>query len=140
VRLGSVEGFLWRILGGPGTYVVPPLAMGNSVFLVWEAPFQVGYRNDSARQYGSLRGAAITRLELCPEIPARSAAFPTHPRRRDRGVLGALKWKLDVNRNEVLGIIGRNGPGKSMLLVILSSISEPSDERVILFDGSPTYA
>src|SRR4029077_21071340 len=41
---------------------------------------------------------------------------------------------FEVRRGEVLGIIGRNGGGKSTLLKILSRITEPSEERVMI-DG-----
>ena len=65
-----------------------------------------------------------------------------HPLRALQGLSGGSSsetfWALndvsfDVNKGEVVGIIGRNGAGKSTLLKILSRITEPTAGQIDLY-------
>lgn len=58
-----------------------------------------------------------------------------HPFERARkDIFQALKnVSFDINRGEVVGIVGRNGAGKSTLLKILSQITEPTSGEIKLY-------
>src|SRR6202044_1292589 len=55
-----------------------------------------------------------------------------HPfRREERETFDALKEvSFDIYQGEVVGVIGRNGAGKSTMLKILSRITEPTEGEV----------
>lgn len=55
-------------------------------------------------------------------------------KRSQKETFWALKdIDLEINKGEVVGVIGRNGAGKSTLLKVLSRITEPTSGRIELF-------
>jgi len=77
-------------------------------------------------------------LAACIKAPVKNfmrlkklTQFDPHEKSED--VLWALKdLTFEVKRGEVVGIIGRNGAGKSTILKILSRITEPTSGRAIV--------
>src|ERR1700694_648523 len=85
--------------------------------------YQLGTRDVA---YSTVREALVS----AARAPLRM--FRNNGRRQDQKFWALRDVSSEVNPGEVVGIIGRNGAGKSPLLKILSRITDPTTGRVEL--------
>ena len=94
----------------------------------------------SQQRHDTLRDALVHALPRMTRISRKdqdNSSHSSHSWQKEDTDLWALKdVSFEVQRGEVVGVIGRNGAGKSTPLKILSRITEPTSGRAeIAADG-----
>ena len=83
--------------------------------------------------YRTLRESLVDGVGALGRRLRRSARPPEHPEGPEARQFWALKdVSFEVQPGDVVGIVGRNGAGKSTVLKILSRITEPTSGRAII--------
>ena len=90
------------------------------------------YRLGSEMSHGALLYEKLGQTLRFPFRPSRHRRSPDGPHPREDGIWAVRDVSFELHRGEALGLIGRNGAGKSTMLKLLSRITLPTDGRLEL--------
>src|SRR5277367_2634124 len=94
--------------------------------------YRLGARRTSRTLRESVMDSIARPLRYSRSLFTRSAADANNGQSRD--MIWALRdLSLDIGEGQVVGVIGRNGGGKSTLLKVMSRITEPTTGRIDLY-------
>jgi NitT/TauT family transport system ATP-binding protein len=80
-------------------------------------------------------GATPQARAAAPAFACRRVSVEFAAANGSRRVLDGVDF--DVQRGEIVSILGRSGSGKTTLLRVLLGLQEPTPQSTVLFDGSP---
>jgi len=89
--------------------------------------YRIGQRNKSLALHERLENAVKAPLYLLSSINKRlSSGSPEKQTDSDQYIWALQDVSFEVSHGEILGLIGHNGAGKSVLLKVLSRITKPT--------------
>lgn len=90
--------------------------------------FKLGVRGH--RTYGTLRDSLSSAVRAARRWAAERVCLARRPSSSAEDFWAIRDVSFDVNPGEVIGIVGRNGAGKSTMLKVMSRITSPSEGEI----------